>query len=92
MRMKVRNEKIEVAYKEMHGITPEISYTHANKNKYSVNITLGDKEVTLTETMVKGLTDFVILEYDGNKERFKSMYEAELRANELLRGKDGDIK
>jgi len=88
----MRNENIEKAYEEMYGISPEISYSHANRDKYSVNIALGDKTVTLTETMVKGLTDFVILEYDGNKERFKSMYEAELRANEILRGKDGDIK
>lgn len=81
----IRNKAIDEAYKEMHGIKPEISYDRINRSKYSVKIALNGKEVILTETMENGLTDTVVLESQGiGSENFKRMYDAELRANEIL--------
>lgn len=82
----IRNEAIDEVYYEMHGIRPEISYDRINRDKYSVKIALGGKEVIITETMENGLTDSVVLESQGiGTESFKTMYGAETRANEILR-------
>lgn len=83
----IRQTKIEDAYEDMHGIKPEVSYLRQDPNCYHVKLKFKNKEVIITEILDRGLTKKVTLEYEGKTEDFKHVYDAELRANDLMKGK-----
>ena len=84
----IRNTKIENNYMEMHKISPQVSYLRETGNCYHVKLSYKNKDYIITEYMKHGLTDRVILEHDGITEEFKRVYDAEVRANNLMRGKE----
>lgn len=84
-----KSARLEDAYEEMHSIRPSVEYKREDKNKYNIRLKYKDKEIILSEVMERGLTKYAYLEYNGKTEQFKTYFEAEKRANEILRSKDG---
>jgi hypothetical protein len=82
-----RQTRMEEAYLDMHKFSPEVFYKRNDRNSYDIKIAHKKKEVFLREYMKDGLTDHVVLTYNGVEENIDSMYKAELRANEILRSK-----
>jgi hypothetical protein len=80
-----RQSKLEDAYYEMHSIRPEVYYWRENNNTYKVRLVLNGKEAIITENLQDGLTQSVILEINNIVIPCKSVYGAEVKANELLR-------
>ena len=92
----VRINKMEEAFEELYKIRPEISKTgsicHACKqlvkdNDNRIKISLGGRDVYITEILDRGLTKTVTLEHDGKQEEYKTVYEAEQRVVKLLKEK-----
>ena len=83
----VKNENVTSVYNELHKIKPDI-YTRKNeKGLREIKLSFKKKDVFLMEFLKDGLTDYALLTHNGVDEVFKSVYEAELRANEILRSK-----
>jgi hypothetical protein len=76
--------KLKDVYQEMHGIRVDIYYQRISPDSYKIKLVLNDSEVIITEHMKRGLTDFVELKYGDTIETFDSVYNAEVRANEIL--------
>jgi len=82
----VRSPKIEDSYEELHKFRPEVYFSIPQiRGVNKVKISHGGKEVVMTETLDKGLTKEASVEFNGNKTLYKSVYEAELEINKLLR-------
>lgn len=81
----LRKLNLEEDYLKMHKLKPEIHRQIINNDRYNVKLKLHNKEVTLTEQLRDGLTEYVTIAHNGITENTKSMYEAELKANEILK-------
>lgn len=81
-----RQTRLDDAYSDMHGFKPKVSYRRIDNNAYEIQLIHNNRTVVLRENMKKGLTDFVTLTFGGAVTTLKSMYEAELEANKILKG------
>ena len=84
----VRAEQIDEAYKEMHGIKPEVHKLRVDGKTYQTKLKLKGKEIILTEILERGLTKEAIMEYNGERFSFKRVIDAELAANEIFKKKE----
>ena len=71
----------------MHGEETDIYQHDISRVKRESRIVAQDKEFILTETVKHGLSDSVLLEYNGQTRRFKYVVDAEKEIVEILRGK-----
>ncbi len=82
----VRSPQLEDSYNDMHKFRPEIYFpVPMTRGINKVKIAYGSKEAIMTETLERGLTKEASVEFDGVKTLHKSVYEAELEINKLLR-------
>jgi len=80
-----RQTFLEEVFNDTYGIKPIVYFQRININQYKVKFVFNNKEIILTENLKKGRTENVTLELAGNTQDFKSMYDAEIEANKLLR-------
>jgi hypothetical protein len=80
----VRVNALEEAFKERHGIKPEVYRQRVSYNEYTIKLVYNGKEALINEVMDRGLTKRVTLNGDEIK---KTFYETELEAVKLLEGK-----
>jgi len=80
-----RQTMLEDGFNDMWGIKPIISYLRISNNEYKIKLATNEKVIVLTEIMERGLTKSVTLENNGKLTPFKSMYEAEKEATNILR-------
>jgi len=81
----VRTEKLEDAYQDLHNFKPEVYKSPYIRGVNKVKLVHGGKEIILTETLSKGFTQSVTLEFNGEIKQYKRVYDAEVEANKLLR-------
>jgi hypothetical protein len=82
----VRSPQIEDSYEGLHSFRPQVYFSiPQSRGINKVKIAHGGKEAILTETLDKGMTKDVTLEFEGVKTLHKRVYEAELEVNKLLR-------
>lgn len=82
----VRSPKIEDSYEELHKFRPEVYLSiPQSRGINKVKIAHGGKEAIMTEVLDKGFTKEASVEFSGNKTLHKSVYEAEVEINKLLR-------
>ena len=82
----IKSPRMEDGYEELHKIRPQIYFwVPQEKGINKVKIVYGGKEVILTEVLDKGLTKEAMVEFGGVKILYKSVYDAELEINKLLR-------
>lgn len=82
----VRSPQIEDSYEELHKFRPQVYFAiPQTRGVNKVKIAHGGKEVILTETLDKGMTRDVTIEFDGIKILHKRVYDAELEVNKILR-------
>lgn len=82
----IRSEKIEDSYEELHNFRPQVYFSiPQSRGTNMVKISHGGKEAIMTETLEKGLTREATVEFNGTKTLHKSVYEAEVEINKLLR-------
>jgi len=82
----IRQTMLEDSYLDTHKFKPEVYYNRINGREYQIKLVYSGKEAILTEKMKNGLTELVTVEYLGDPYVCKSFYEAELKANEYLKG------
>ncbi len=82
-----RRPDLDNAFNDMHGVKPIVSMQFIDTEKYKVKLDVGGKSAVITEKMVRGLTESVTLEIDGQTIHCKSVIEAEKKAAEHLKGK-----
>jgi hypothetical protein len=83
----VRHVNIEESFESLHNVKPQVyvgSPVERNINK--VKLVNGLKEAFITEKLEKGLTKYAELICEGIQESFSRVYDAEVRAKELLYG------
>ena len=81
----VRQAKLEDSFLDMHKIKPIVSYCRVSGNEYKIMLVHNDKVAVLCEKLKGGLTDVVTLTIEGNEEKHKCMFDAEVKATEYLR-------
>ena len=82
----VRSPIIEDGYYDLHNLRPDIYFSVPQQRGVNkVKLVYGGKEIILTETLSKGFTQSVTLEFNGETKQYKRVYDAEVEANKLLR-------
>ena len=82
----LRNEKKEWAYEDLHGFKPEVYVSMPPiRDLNKIKIVNNGKEVYIDEFLKRQFTDYVILTYNNEGRKFKTVYEAEIEANKILR-------
>ncbi len=80
-----RMSHMESSFKDLHGIKPNVFHETVDHNSYKIRLKYGKNEVTLQETIERGLTKKCDLTFNGVTQEFKSVYEAEQAATKLLK-------
>ena len=81
----IRNENVEVSFKDLHGVKPEVYFfSPVTRGVNKVKISSKGKDIFITETLERGLTKEALLEYNGEITSFKRVFDAEKKAVEIL--------
>lgn len=81
----VRRPDLDKSFEDMHKIKPSVSINYIDANIYCIKLNHGQKTVTVTETMERGLTKNVSVICGDKTFNCVSVYEAEKLAVELLK-------